>query len=128
MRGWLLDTNVVSELRKPGPHSRIIDFIGMQPGATLFVSEVTLGEIRYGIETLGDASIIPTRPGDYTFHFIGTISGQKVDDQFTSSDKTFDPANDPASVPIRCDFSPFRSARDRTSGPPLRRTGQDCLA
>jgi predicted nucleic acid-binding protein len=51
----LLDTNVVSELRKPRPHSRIIDFIGTQPGATLFVTEVTLGEIRYGIETLGDA-------------------------------------------------------------------------
>src|SRR5205823_1317957 len=45
-----------------------------------------------------DASIIPTRPGDYTFHFIGTINGQKVDDQFTSSDSTFDPAKDPASA------------------------------
>jgi toxin FitB len=52
----LLDTNVVSELRKPRPHSRIIDFIDMQPGATLFVTDVTLAEIRYGIETLGDAS------------------------------------------------------------------------
>jgi len=52
----LLDTNVVSELRKPRPHSRVIDFIGAQPGATLFVTEVTLGEIRYGIETLGDAA------------------------------------------------------------------------
>jgi predicted nucleic acid-binding protein len=28
----------------------------MQPGATLFVTDVTLAEIRYGIETLGDAS------------------------------------------------------------------------
>jgi toxin FitB len=56
VRGWLLDTNVVSELRKPRPHSRIIDFIDMQPGATLFVTDVTLAEIRYGIETLGDAS------------------------------------------------------------------------
>jgi toxin FitB len=56
VRGWLLDTNVVSELRKPRPHSGIIDFIGMQPGATLFVTEVTLGEIRYGIEMLDDAA------------------------------------------------------------------------
>lgn len=55
MRGWLLDTNVVSELYKRRPHSRIIDFIDLQPGATLFVSEVTLAEIRYGIEQLGDA-------------------------------------------------------------------------
>jgi predicted nucleic acid-binding protein len=51
----LLDTNVVSELYKRRPHSRIIDFIDLQPGATLFVSEVTLAEIRYGIEQLGDA-------------------------------------------------------------------------
>ncbi len=55
MRGWLLDTNVVSELHKPRPHSRIINFIDIQPGATLFVTAVTLAEIRYGIEQLGDA-------------------------------------------------------------------------
>lgn len=55
MRGWLLDTNVVSELRKPRPNSKVIDFIDIQPGAILFVTEVTLAEIRYGIEQLGDA-------------------------------------------------------------------------
>ena len=56
MRGWLLDTNVVSELRKPRPNSKVIDFITVQPGATLFVTEVTLAEIRYGIEQLDNAS------------------------------------------------------------------------
>jgi toxin FitB len=56
VRGWLLDTNVVSELRKPRPDHRIIDFIERQPGAALFVTEVTLAEIRYGIEQLGDAA------------------------------------------------------------------------
>ena len=45
-----------------------------------------------------DASVIPTRPGDYTFHFVGTINGQPIDDQFTSSDTTFDPVKDPAGV------------------------------
>ena len=55
MRGWLLDTNVVSELHKPRPHSKVLDFIAAQPGALLFVTEVTLGEIRYGIEQLSDA-------------------------------------------------------------------------
>jgi len=52
----LLDTNVVSELRKPSPNAKVIDFIEIQPGATLFVTEVTLAEIRYGIEQLGDAA------------------------------------------------------------------------
>jgi predicted nucleic acid-binding protein len=52
----LLDTNVVSELNKAKPNSKVIDFIEVQPGATLFVTEVTLAEIRYGIEQLGDAA------------------------------------------------------------------------
>ena len=56
MRGWLLDTNVVSELRKPRPDSRVVNFISAQPGETLFVTDVTLAEITYGIEQLGDAA------------------------------------------------------------------------
>jgi len=42
VRGWLLDTNVVSELRKPRPDSRVVNFISAQPGETLFVTDVTL--------------------------------------------------------------------------------------
>lgn len=34
--------------------------------------------------------VIPTRPGTYTFHFIGTIRGQRVDESFTASERTFD--------------------------------------
>jgi predicted nucleic acid-binding protein len=56
VRGWLLDTNVVSELRKPKPDSRVVNFISAQPGETLFVTDVTLAEITYGIEQLGDAA------------------------------------------------------------------------
>jgi predicted nucleic acid-binding protein len=55
VRGWLLDTNVISELHKARPNSKVLDFVGIQPGAILFVTEVTLAEIRYGIEQLGDA-------------------------------------------------------------------------
>jgi toxin FitB len=56
VRGWLLDTNVVSELRKPKPDSKVINFIAAQPGETLFVTDVTLAEITYGIEQLGSAA------------------------------------------------------------------------
>ena len=56
MRGWLLDTNVVSELRKSKPDAKVIAFIAAQPGETLFVSDVTLAEITYGIEQLSDAA------------------------------------------------------------------------
>jgi toxin FitB len=56
VRGWLLDTNVVSELRKPKPDAKVIAFIAAQPGETLFVTDVTLAEITYGIEQLSDAA------------------------------------------------------------------------
>ena len=55
MRGWLLDTNVVSELRKPRPDSAVAQFVAAQPGELLFTTEVTFGEIRFGIEQLHDA-------------------------------------------------------------------------
>ena len=45
-----------------------------------------------------DASIVPTVPGDYTFHLTGSINGQNIDEKFTSSDKTFDPVKDPTEV------------------------------
>jgi len=37
-----------------------------------------------------EAPFIPTQPGDYTFHFTGTIDGTEVDETFTSSPDGFD--------------------------------------
>jgi hypothetical protein len=55
-------------------------------------------EGEFGI--LGDyrAWFIPTRPGQYTFHFSGTIDGQDVDESFTSGPTTFDDVETPQSV------------------------------
>ena len=44
------------------------------------------------------AAIIPTRPGNYTFHFVGTLPGQRIDQLFTSSDTTFDPVQEAAAI------------------------------
>jgi hypothetical protein len=44
------------------------------------------------------ASIIPTRPGNYTFHFTGSVKGQSVDQSFTSSPTTFDAVREPTAV------------------------------
>ena len=51
-----------------------------------------------GLGTPGDyrAWLIPTRPGNYTFHFKGTIHGQKVDQSFSSSPTTFDAVKAPS--------------------------------
>ena len=47
---YLLDTNVVSELRRPRPHGAVLDWIADVPAEQLFVSAVTVGEIQVGIE------------------------------------------------------------------------------
>ncbi len=47
---YLLDTNVVSELRRPRPHRGVSDWIGDVPADRLFLSAVTVGEIQAGIE------------------------------------------------------------------------------
>jgi toxin FitB len=51
---FLLDTNVVSELRKPRPEPRVLAFIAATQLDDLFISEVTLAEIRFGIERVAD--------------------------------------------------------------------------
>jgi hypothetical protein len=74
-----------------------------------------------------EATIIPTAPGDYTFHVTGTIHDQSVDETVTSSDSTFDAAVEstaiqfPSKLPAlggvitRLDRIDARIAADRTS-------------
>ena len=47
---YLLDTNVVSELRKPKPHGAVLQWIQEIADADLHISAVTIGEIQAGIE------------------------------------------------------------------------------
>jgi predicted nucleic acid-binding protein len=54
LTGYLLDTNVVSELRKAKPDPNVVAFVAAQPEDRLFLSEVTFAEIRFGIEQLDD--------------------------------------------------------------------------
>jgi predicted nucleic acid-binding protein len=54
--GWLLDTNVLSELRRPKPDARVVRFVSGQPLDLLYVSAVTFAEIRFGIELVKDVS------------------------------------------------------------------------
>ncbi|MFN0062205.1 MAG: type II toxin-antitoxin system VapC family toxin [Myxococcaceae bacterium] len=56
MSGWLLDTNVLSELRRPRPEKKVVAFVTTKPLEQLYVSAVTFAEIRFGIETVTDAS------------------------------------------------------------------------
>ena len=46
----LIDTNVVSELRKPRPNARVVQWLENIDDKDLFLSSVTVGEIQAGIE------------------------------------------------------------------------------
>lgn len=52
--GFLLDTNVVSELVKPVPEPRVVDWITRHSPVELFLSAVTLGELVRGAVRLPD--------------------------------------------------------------------------
>jgi len=54
VKGWLLDTNILSELRRARPEPKVVSFISAQPLDSLFVSAVTFAEIRFGIELIED--------------------------------------------------------------------------
>jgi predicted nucleic acid-binding protein len=47
---YLLDTNVVSELRKPKPHGAVLAWVEALEDTQLHLSAVTIGEIQAGIE------------------------------------------------------------------------------
>lgn len=53
---WLLDTNVLSELRRKAPDKRVVQWVSDRPVGTLYLSVLTLGEIRKGVEQVADAS------------------------------------------------------------------------
>jgi toxin FitB len=75
--GWLLDTNVLSELRRPKPEPKVLAFVGAQPLELLYVSSVTLAEIRFGIELLPDAGR-RSELNDWLAHKVRPMFAQRV--------------------------------------------------
>lgn len=51
---YLIDTNVLSELRRKSPDANVITWFVQRQSATLYLSVLTLGEIRKGIETINE--------------------------------------------------------------------------
>ena len=55
MRGWLVDTNVVSEIRKgPRADRRVMAWADRVPRVALYLSRLTVAEIRFGIGRVSD--------------------------------------------------------------------------
>lgn len=51
---YLLDTNVISELRRKQPDRGVVEWLEQRPAAALHLSVLTVGELRKGIETVED--------------------------------------------------------------------------
>ncbi|GHO80351.1 hypothetical protein KSD_81220 [Ktedonobacter sp. SOSP1-85] len=58
------------------------------------------------------ADFIPTKTGDYTFHFTGTLNGQKIDEKFTSGPNTFSEVEHIASYPASQDTTSQQGNND----------------
>jgi predicted nucleic acid-binding protein len=54
--GFLLDTNIPSEMLRPRPDANVATWVKRQANATLFVSVVTMGELRRGVTLLAEQS------------------------------------------------------------------------
>jgi predicted nucleic acid-binding protein len=77
LSGFLLDTNILSELRRKRPERRVLHFIAAQKLDRLFISAVTLAEIRFGIENVAD----PLRRAelqDWLTHRLRPMFAQRV--------------------------------------------------
>lgn len=51
---YLIDTNVISELVKVKPKKSVVQWFDSVPSTSLYLSVITLGEIRKGVETVTD--------------------------------------------------------------------------
>ena len=52
---YLIDTNLLSELRRKTPDANVVKWVNSRPATSLYLSVLTLGELRKGIDTLADA-------------------------------------------------------------------------
>ena len=78
MTGFLLDTNVVSELMKPRPSRQVIAWVDGTAEALLHLSVITIGEVRKGIDLLGEgeprrAALQGWLDGDLRIRFAGRL-------------------------------------------------------
>ena len=76
---YLIDTNVLSELRKRQPDARVVAWLEERPRQSLHLSVLSLGEIRKGIEGVADAAfrqaLTDWLETDLPNYFVGRLLG-----------------------------------------------------
>jgi hypothetical protein len=71
---------------------KVVVSIGGQQSSALALINKFDPDTGLGIPGDYEAPVMPTTPGDYTFHLTGSIHGQAIDETATSSDSTFNSA------------------------------------
>ena len=73
----VLDTNVLSELMRPKPDGRVVEWIAQQPAGNLFTTAITEAEISYGIELLSKGkrrdALLVAAEGMFAEDFAGRV-------------------------------------------------------
>jgi toxin FitB len=77
MTSWLLDTNILSELRRLQPEPMVVKFIAARPLESLYISSVTLAEIRFGIELVADVGR-RSELSDWLVHKVRPMFEQRI--------------------------------------------------
>lgn len=76
---YLIDTNVLSELRKREANANLVAWMQARPRESLYLSVLSLGEIRKGIEGVADAAFRQTLTDwlevDLPKYFLGRVLG-----------------------------------------------------
>lgn len=74
---YLLDTNVLSELRRKAPNPAVLQWFTHRPASTLYLSVLTLGEIRKGVEAISEVDrrqlLVDWLETELSAFFIGRI-------------------------------------------------------
>jgi toxin FitB len=74
---YLIDTNVLSELRRKKPDAGVVAWVEQRPRQSLYLSVLTLGEIRKGIEQVKDPkrrqSLIDWLEVELPHYFVGRL-------------------------------------------------------
>lgn len=98
----ILDTNVLSEILRPAPEARVVEWLDEQPRASLFTTTITRAEILYGLQ------LLPT--------------GKRRDELWAAAMAIFDLELDgqvlPFDSPAADDFAKISAAR-RAGGRPI---------
>jgi len=75
---WLLDTNILSELRRPRSEQKVVSFVADHPLRELYVSAVTLAELRFGIYLLNQGSVHRAQLEDWLTQTIRPMFDQRI--------------------------------------------------